>query len=109
MFTIDVRPLALLLLLSLFSLLSLPPLASLLLTFSALSLLLLLVTLLFHPLPWPIPFCLPPQSSRSTQRMMFTPPKLMVSAVFAKLKEIATMTGSAVSSPLTSSLLGTRS
>ena len=33
----------------------------------------------------------------------------MVSAVFTKLKEIATMTGSAVSSPLTSSLLGTRS
>ena len=32
--------------------------------------------------------------------MMFTPPKLMVSAVFAKLKEIATMTGSAVSSTL---------
>ena len=33
--------------------------------------------------------------------MMFTPPKLMVSAVFAKLKDIASMTGSAVSRWLT--------
>ena len=37
------------------------------------------------------------QASRSTQRTMFAPPKLTVTAVFKKLKEIATMTGNAVS------------
>ena len=37
------------------------------------------------------------QNSRSTQRTMFAPPKLTVSSVFTKLKEIATMTGHAVS------------
>lgn len=36
------------------------------------------------------------ESSRSNQRTMFTPPKLTVSGVFNKLKEIAKMTGNAV-------------
>ncbi|XP_064416829.1 DNA ligase 1 isoform X2 [Latimeria chalumnae] len=35
------------------------------------------------------------ESSRSNQRTMFTPPKLAASGVFAKLKEIGKMTGSA--------------
>lgn len=35
------------------------------------------------------------ESSRSNQRTMFTPPKLTVSGVFNKLKEIAKMTGNA--------------
>ncbi|XP_077979976.1 DNA ligase 1-like [Glandiceps talaboti] len=35
------------------------------------------------------------ESSRSSQRTMFAPPKLMVSGVFTKLKEIAGMTGNA--------------
>ncbi|KAM4636896.1 DNA ligase 1-like, partial [Discoglossus pictus] len=35
------------------------------------------------------------ESSRSNQRTMFTPPKLTVSGVFSKLKEIARMTGNA--------------
>ncbi|KAM4016461.1 DNA ligase 1 isoform 2-T3 [Anomaloglossus baeobatrachus] len=35
------------------------------------------------------------ESSRGTQRTMFTPPKLMVPGVFNKLKEIARMTGNA--------------
>ncbi|XP_073408228.1 DNA ligase 1 isoform X5 [Dendrobates tinctorius] len=35
------------------------------------------------------------ESSRGTQRTMFTPPKLMVPGVFSKLKEIARMTGNA--------------
>ncbi|XP_052787449.1 DNA ligase 1-like [Mya arenaria] len=38
------------------------------------------------------------ESSRSTQRTMFQPAKLTVPAVFAKLKEIATMTGNSVMS-----------
>ncbi|KAL5019361.1 hypothetical protein ScPMuIL_005083 [Solemya velum] len=38
------------------------------------------------------------ENSRSTQRTMFAPPKLMVSAVFNKLREIATMTGNSVMS-----------
>ncbi|XP_073513918.1 DNA ligase 1 isoform X2 [Phyllobates terribilis] len=33
------------------------------------------------------------ESSRGNQRTMFTPPKLMVSGVFSKLKDIARMTG----------------
>ena len=37
------------------------------------------------------------ESSRSTQRIMFAPPKLTIPAVFDKLKEIATMSGSSVS------------
>ncbi|CAL1526365.1 unnamed protein product [Lymnaea stagnalis] len=36
------------------------------------------------------------ESSRSNQKMMFTPPKLTVSTVFTKLKEIASMSGNAV-------------
>ena len=36
------------------------------------------------------------ESSRSTQRTMFAPPKLTVPAVFKKLKEIAAMSGNAV-------------
>uniref|UniRef100_A0A6I8SX70 DNA ligase n=1 Tax=Xenopus tropicalis TaxID=8364 RepID=A0A6I8SX70_XENTR len=35
------------------------------------------------------------ESSRSNQRTMFTPPKLMASGVFSKLKDIARMTGNA--------------
>ncbi|XP_029441067.1 DNA ligase 1 [Rhinatrema bivittatum] len=35
------------------------------------------------------------ESSRSTQRTMFAPPKLMAASVFNRLKEIARMTGSA--------------
>ncbi|OCT72895.1 DNA ligase 1 isoform X1 [Xenopus laevis] len=35
------------------------------------------------------------ESSRSNQRTMFTPPKLMASGVFGKLKDIARMTGNA--------------
>ncbi|KAK3599300.1 hypothetical protein CHS0354_028663 [Potamilus streckersoni] len=35
------------------------------------------------------------ETSRSTQKTMFDPPKLTVTAVFSKLKEIATMTGNA--------------
>ena len=37
------------------------------------------------------------QASRSTQRTMFQPAKLTVTAVFTKLKEIALMTGGSVS------------
>lgn len=36
------------------------------------------------------------QQCRTNQRMMFAPPKLSISAVFSKLKEIAKMTGNAV-------------
>lgn len=38
------------------------------------------------------------EESRSNQRMMFQPAPLTVSNVFTKLKEIAQMTGQAVSS-----------
>lgn len=37
------------------------------------------------------------EQSRSSQRLMFQPAKLNVKAVFDKLKEIASMTGNAVS------------
>lgn len=37
------------------------------------------------------------ESSRSNQRTLFQPQPLMVSGVFTKLKEIAAMTGQAVS------------
>lgn len=37
-----------------------------------------------------------PQNCRSTQRTMFAPPKLTISSVFSKLKEIALMTGNSV-------------
>ena len=37
------------------------------------------------------------EASRSTQRTMFAPPKLTVTGVFKKLKEIAAMSGNAVS------------
>ncbi|XP_033118455.1 DNA ligase 1-like [Anneissia japonica] len=35
------------------------------------------------------------ETSRSTQKMMFAPPKLTIQGVFAKLREIAAMTGNA--------------
>ncbi|CAH1795368.1 unnamed protein product [Owenia fusiformis] len=38
------------------------------------------------------------ESSRSTQRTMFAPPKLTITTVFTKLKEIATMSGNSVMS-----------
>lgn len=38
------------------------------------------------------------ERSKSNQRMMFTPPPLTVEGVFTKLKEIAKMSGNAVSS-----------
>ena len=37
------------------------------------------------------------ETSKSHQRMMFQPPRLMLRTVFEKLKEIALMTGHAVS------------
>ena len=40
------------------------------------------------------------EASRSTQRTMFQPAHLTIQGVFAKLKEIANLTGNSVSYPL---------
>ncbi|XP_071949031.1 DNA ligase 1-like [Antedon mediterranea] len=46
------------------------------------------------------------EASRTTQKMMFAPPKLTIQAVFNKLKEIAAMTGNASQSRKTEKVKG---